>query len=73
VLQVTAVKAYYDCTVFVPVEPVKAKKNQPAIITLLDDESKNKPHVKIIRILSQESFEEINKALEDTQRLVNIR
>ena len=35
-----AVRAYYDGSVFVPVEPVKAKINQNAIITILDfDES----------------------------------
>ena len=32
----TAVKAYYDGAVFVPVEPVKAKRNQSAIVTILD-------------------------------------
>ena len=32
----TAVKAYYDGSVFIPVEPVKAKRNQSAIITILD-------------------------------------
>ena len=31
-----AVRGYYDGSVFVPVEPVKAKKNQNAIITILD-------------------------------------
>ena len=35
-----AVRAYYDGSVFVPVEPVNAIKNQNAIITILDfDES----------------------------------
>jgi len=31
-----AVNAYYDGTAFVPLEPIKAKKNQRAIITILD-------------------------------------
>ena len=33
-----AVKAYYDGTVFIPVGPAKARRNQPAIVTILDDE-----------------------------------
>jgi hypothetical protein len=33
----TAVKAYYDGKAFVPVSPVKAAKNQAAIVTVLDD------------------------------------
>jgi hypothetical protein len=32
-----AVKAYYDGRVFVPVGSLTAKKNQKAIITILDD------------------------------------
>jgi len=70
VLRMEAVKAYYDGTVFVPIEPVKAKRNQPAIITLLDDDSpSDKPHLRFIGALSQESYDEINKALTDTQKV----
>ena len=65
-----AVRAYYDGNVFVPIEPVRAKRNQSAIITLInDDKSKDKPHLKFIGALSQESYEEISKALADTQRV----
>jgi len=32
-----AVNAYYDGQTFVPVKPVKAKKNQRAIVTILDE------------------------------------
>ena len=65
-----AVRAYYDGNVFVPIEPVRATKNQPAIITILDKEkSVDKPHLKFIGTLSQESFEEISLALADTQRI----
>jgi len=32
-----AVKAYYDGQVFVPLKPVRAKKNQEAIVTILED------------------------------------
>jgi hypothetical protein len=31
-----AVKAYYDGAVFVPIEPVSARRNQQAVITILD-------------------------------------
>ena len=66
----TAVKAYYDGSVFIPVEPVKAKRNQSAIVTILDDgKSEDKPHLRFIGILSQESYQEISKSLEDTQRV----
>jgi hypothetical protein len=32
-----AVNAYYDGQAFVPTKPVKAKKNQKAIVTILDE------------------------------------
>jgi len=32
-----AVNAYYDGQAFVPTKPVRAKKNQRAIVTILDD------------------------------------
>ena len=66
-----AVKAYYDGNVFVPIEPVKANRNQSAIIAVLDDDKiiENKSHLKFIGTLSQESYEEISKALVDTQRV----
>jgi len=65
-----AVKAYYDGRVFIPTEPVKARRNQHAIITILDDERKeNKPHLRFIGALSKESYEEISIALKDTQKV----
>ena len=63
-----AVKAYYDGRVFIPVEPVKAKMNQNAVITILDD-TEEKPHVRFIGVLSDESYEEISTALKDTQEV----
>ena len=63
-----AVKAYYDGRVFIPVEPVSAKMNQSAVITILDD-TKEKPHVRFIGVLSDESYEEISAALKDTQEV----
>jgi hypothetical protein len=68
VFLLNAVKAYYDGRVFVPVEPVSAKRNQNALITILD-ETKEKPHVRFIGVLSDESYEEISEALKDTQEV----
>ena len=65
-----AVKAYYDGSVFVPIEPVKAKRNQNAIITIIEDVKKEvKPHLRFIGILSDESYNEISVALKDTQKV----
>jgi len=65
-----AVRAYYDGRVFIPTEPVKAKKNQNALITILDEDTKeNKPHLRFIGVLSAESYNEISKALKDTQEI----
>ena len=71
VSQLIAVKAYYDGSVFIPIEPVKAKRNQSTIITIFDENKiiENKPHLKFIGALSQESYEEIGKALADTERV----
>jgi len=66
-----AIRAYYNGTVFIPIEPVKANKNQQAIITILDTEDTKavKPHLKYVGILSRESLEEIEKVLLDTQKV----
>ena len=68
-----AVKAYYDGKNFVPVESVKVKRNQYAIITILDEirnfVTDEKPFIKYVGALSGESFNEITEALEDTQRV----
>ena len=65
-----AVRAYYDGRVFIPTEPVKAKKNQNALITILEEEKKEKkPHLRFIGILSAESYNEICTALKDTQEI----
>jgi hypothetical protein len=36
-----AVEAYYDGRVFIPRRPVSARKNQPAIVTILNDRSED--------------------------------
>ena len=54
-----AVNAYYDGRVFVSTEPVRAKRNQNAVITILDEETKEKPHLRFIGVLSAESYDEM--------------
>jgi hypothetical protein len=48
-----AVNAYYDGHAFVPTKPIKAQKNQKAIVTLLDE------------VRSEASKEHARKAIED--------
>ena len=67
-----AIQAYYDGNVFVPVTPVKAKKNQPAIITIINTvnvKSNTKNYIKLFGALSPESYSEIVEALKDTERV----
>ena len=65
-----AVRAYYDGNVFVPVEPVLAQRNQSAIITILNEITKEeKPYMKFFGCLSDESYNEIMEALKDTERI----
>jgi hypothetical protein len=49
----TAIKAYYDGNVLVPIEPEKAVINQVAIITILDEEKEaDQPHIRFVGTLS---------------------
>ena len=64
------VQAYFDGNVFVPLVPVKAKVNQSAIITIMDNA--NADHInnrcsEFFGVLSAESYEEIMEALNDTE------
>ena len=56
------VKAVFDGQVFVPVTPIKAKKNQVAIITILDDIDyirENKAYLEYAGALSDDDYTEI--------------
>jgi hypothetical protein len=65
-----AVRAYYNGHVFVPVEPVKAKQNQSAIITILDDErNEEKPHMRFFGVFSKECLDAMEEALKETERI----
>jgi hypothetical protein len=67
------VKAYYDGHGFIPESPVAVEINQEAIITLSD--GKNPGAAKKERLLSlagsisHEEYLEIEKALEDTEKV----
>lgn len=67
-----AVRAYYDGNAFIPIMPVNARRNQTAIVTILDDEPKradNKAVEQFFGALSNESFAEIEEALKDTEQV----
>jgi len=69
---VKTVKALFDGQVFVPMTPIKAEKNQLAIITLLDNYAttgNKKAFLKYAGLLSDDSYIEINNILKDTQRI----
>jgi hypothetical protein len=67
---VQAVRAVYDGRVFVPEQPVNAKKNQAAIITILDEIQRtpdSKAYLKYAGRLSDEGRAELEKILESTR------
>jgi hypothetical protein len=66
------IQAYYNGSVFVPIVPVTAEINQPALITILDTSIKvNKKNNYDIYFgaLSNDSYIEIIEALKDTDGL----
>jgi hypothetical protein len=68
----TAVKAYYDGKVFVPLSPIRAAKNQAAIVTVLDNaagETENREYVQFAGSLSDEDYREITEILESTEQV----
>jgi hypothetical protein len=68
-----AVKAYYDGRAFIPEIPVKADINQPAIITILDnqipDAAKKGRLLSLAGSISHDDYLAIEKTLEDTERV----
>ncbi|MDR1099227.1 MAG: hypothetical protein LBL28_01975 [Treponema sp.] len=72
-----AVKAHFDGYVFVPESPVDAEINQPAIITILDnetaDEIKKQRFLSFAGSISHEDLLEMEKALEDTEQVFPVR
>jgi len=68
-----AVKAYYDGRAFVPERPISAKINQEAIITLMEhrhyNTSKKDQLLSLAGSISHEDYLEMDKALEETERV----
>ncbi|MDR1288755.1 MAG: hypothetical protein LBK08_14215 [Treponema sp.] len=66
----TAVKAYYDGKVFVPLTPIKAARNQAAIVTVLDETAEtngNRDYLQFAGSLSDEDYREITAILAATE------
>jgi len=67
-----AVNAYYDGRVFVPTKPISARKNQRAIITVLDEARENRTKRTLLSlsgILSEVEYQDFMDALKDTERI----
>ena len=68
-----AIKAHFDGHVFIPESPVSAEINQRALITLLKPEpsktSKKEQLLNLAGALSHEDYLEIEKALEETEKV----
>jgi hypothetical protein len=65
-------RAYYDGTVFVPLTPIKARKNQPVIITFPDDNDTQlggKSYLRHAGALSNDNYVELVEILKDTQKV----
>jgi hypothetical protein len=68
----TAVKAYYDGKAFIPLSPIRAAKNQSAIVTVLDDSAETNgsgDYLQFAGSLSDEDYREITAILESTERI----
>ena len=66
------VSAYYNGTAFVPTAPVKARKNQKAIVTILDEivqKKTKKTPLDFAGAFSEETYQEFMDALKDTERV----
>jgi hypothetical protein len=65
----TAVKAYYDGKVFIPLTPIKAARNQAAIVTVLDETTEaegSRDYLQFAGSLSDEDYREITAILAST-------
>ena len=66
------VQAYYDGSVFVPIEPVSIRINQPVVVTVLDDVRENltkKTLLSLAGSLSEEGYNDFKRALKDTEEV----
>ena len=64
------IKAYYDGNAFIPFEPVNARKNQAAYITLLDSQEQlDQPWRRFFGAMTPAQAKEIEDALLETERV----
>ena len=72
-VKMLTVEAYFDGHVFVPKSPVFAHVNQEAIITLLEPQhpnaSKKEYLLSLAGSISHEDYLEMEKALEETEKV----
>jgi len=68
-----AIKAHFDGNVFIPESPVSAEINQRALITLIKPDptqaSKKERLLSLAGSISGEDYLEIEKALEETEKV----
>lgn len=64
-------RAIFDGSVFVPMAPIKAKKNDVAVFMLIDgtDDHVDKPYLHFAGSLPDEDYQEITEILKDTERI----
>jgi hypothetical protein len=68
----TDVRAYYNGKAFIPLSPVKAIKNQAAIVRVLDDtieDTGNSKYLQFAGSLSDEDYREITEILKSTEQI----
>jgi hypothetical protein len=67
------IEAYYDGHSFVPLVPIQVKKNQKAVVTLLDEtiDLKAKHFLDVAGILSKEEDTNILHAIERAEKIDN--
>jgi hypothetical protein len=72
-IDMEAVNAYYDGHTFVPIQPIKVKKNQKAIVTILDEtiEHGKKSLLDFAGVLSKEDGAAMLEAIKDAERIDN--
>jgi hypothetical protein len=68
-----ALNAYYDGHTFVPTKSIKIKKNQRAIVTILDEpiEYGKKSFLDFVGVISKEDGAELLEAIKDTEKIDN--
>jgi hypothetical protein len=67
-----SVRAYYDGHAFIPIKPIRVKKNQSAIVTILDERPVNRTKSALLALagsFTEQDYEQITEALKDTERV----